>query len=153
MGTALHSWEQRGVVRLWRYIEFKRKFGGWHLTADDAGAESLATLVSLLHASPDSYRTVTVTPPSPAVLRVPNFQQGHALWEAPTKWQIRSSTSASTWDFPSYANPAKLTFGANYVSRLVEGLRGIPHGGGDFCIGRTEDDNLALWFWWQPGGV
>lgn len=144
----LYSWKQQGVIRLWRYTEFKNKFGGWHLTADNEGAESLAKLLSILQASPGSFRTVAITPPSPQVLRVPNFQLGRALWVAPTKWLVRSSPSPNAWSFPSSGNPAELTFGANYSNELISAVTGIPLGEGDFCIGSGQ--NSALYFWWHP---
>ena len=148
MDTPVYSWKQQGIIRLWRYTQYKRKFGGWHLTADARGAESLASLLALLHASPGSFRTVTITAPSPRVLRVPNFQQGRALWVAPGKWRVRSSPAADAWSFPDGLDPAELTFGAGRFPDLLAAIRGIPRGEGDFSIGGSCDS--ALHFWWHP---
>jgi len=152
MATPLHSWKLQGVVRLWRYTEFKHKFGGWHLTADNAGVDSLLELLSLLANAPGEHRTVALSPPTPAVLRVPNYSQGRAEWSAPAKWQISASLAPDTWLFPA-TDPAELTFGAAYLAQLTAALQGIPRGDGDFCIGSAEQGNLPLWFWWHPNAA
>ena len=152
MATPLHSWKQQGVVRLWRYTEFKQKFGGWHLTADDAGVASLLVLLPLLAATPGAHRSVALSPPTAAVLRVPNYSQGRAKWAAPAKWQISASMQPNAWHFPA-TDPAELTFGAAYLEQLTHALQGIPRGEGDFCIGTDEHANVPLWFWWRPNAA
>ena len=153
MDTELHTWKQAGAVSLWRYTEFKHKFGGWHLSADSAGIASLLALVQALQSAPGSHRTISVTPPSDRLLKVPNYQQGAALWAAPKKWQLRFSAVSATWLFPAQMEPAELCFGREYLPQLVAGLEGIPKGEGDFCIGSPADGNLALWFWWRQGAA
>ncbi|RNF84486.1 hypothetical protein [Montanilutibacter psychrotolerans] len=155
MDDGVFSWKQEGVLSLWRYTEFRNKFGGWHLTGNDAGVESLLSLLRLLAGDPGAYRTVTVTPPSASILRVPNYQQGDALWAAPSKWRLQCAPSgnADTWKFPLELEPAALTISEAYLPALIAGLDGIPKGEGDFCIGRPGQGNLALWFWWWPGAA
>jgi hypothetical protein len=152
MANPLHSWKQQGVVRLWRYTEFKQKFGGWHLTADDAGVASLLALLPLLTDAPEEYRSVAVTPPTAAVLRVPNYSQGLAQWTAPAKWHIRASPALNTWLFPA-GDPADLTFGVGYLAQLTAALQGIPRGEGDFCVSKPKHGSLPLWFWWHPNAA
>ena len=139
------SWKQEGTVSLWRYTEFPKKFGGWHITANSDGISSLLALLQLLAGTPGAYRTVAVIPPSPAVLRVPNFQKGDALWSAPAKWRLQC-TSEDTWQFPLELEPATLTVGGKFLQQLEAGLRGIPKGEGDFGIGLSP----PLYFWWWP---
>ena len=146
------SWKQEGVISLWRYTEFPKKFGGWHLSGTDAGVASLKALLRLLVAAPGIHRTISVTPPSPAVLRVPNFQQGDAKWVAPSKWQISCTPSSNPrdWEFPPELEPAKLVIGESHLSRFISALDGIPKGEGDFCIGSPNKVDLPLCFWWWP---
>jgi hypothetical protein len=143
-----YSWKQEGVISLWRYTEFPRKYGGWHLTADSAGVSSLLSLLKQLAGSPHLYRTLTVTPPSPLALRAPNFQQGRAAWVAPAKWQIRC-VLAECWQFPASLEPAMLTVGGEFLQALESGLKGIPKGEGDFGIGNSD----PLYFWWWLGAA
>ena len=147
-----YSWKQEGAISLWQYTEFPKKFGGWHVTGDDAGIASLLNLLQLLTDAPGIARTVTITPPTPSVLRVPNFQNGRALWVAPTKWRVQC-TAADGWLFPPELEPASLTVGGHYVQKLNKGLGGIPKGEGDFCIGQSDSVNLRLCFWWWLGAA
>lgn len=148
MESELHSWKQKGVISLWRYTEFQKSFGGWHLSADDAGVHSLLQLIGALQSAPDSHRTVTITPPSKNLLKVPNYQQGRASWVAPEKLQMRVSSAPETWEFPEDLDPAQLTLGASYLPELTRALEGIPRGEGDFSIGSKQRGKLRLWLWW-----
>ena len=155
MAANVFSWKQEGVISLWRYTEFRSKFGGWHLSANDAGVKSLISLTRLLSGASDTHRTITVTPPSASVLRVPNYQQGDALWSAPGKWRLQCAphTASDTWVFPPELEPATLTVGGAFIAELLAALDGISKGEGDFCIGRPGQGNSALWFWWWPSAA
>ena len=152
MTDGLFSWKQHGVISLWQYTEFRNKFGGWHLSANDAGVTSLVSLLQLLSNAPGTHRTIVVTPPSASALRVPNYQQGDALWSAPAKWRLQCAAS-SAWDFPPELEPATLTVGGEFLSEFIAALEGIPKGEGDFSVGRSGQGNLALWFWWWPSAA
>lgn len=154
MNTGVRTWEQEGIVSLWRYTEFKNKFGGWHLTANDAGVHSLVALVRALANEPGTYRTVKITPPSDRILRAPNFSQGRAAWAAPERWRLGCSPIGHVWEFPPTLAPAaSLTFGEDYAADLVTSLAAIPRGEGDRSIGHQDERNLALWFWWRLDSV
>ena len=148
MESELHSRKQTGVISLWRYTEFRKNFGGWHLSADDAGIQSLLQLLNVLQSAPESHRTVAITPPSMQLLKVPNFQQGRAKWVAPAKLQLRVSSAPETWEFPEDLDPAQFTVGASYLPALSRALEGIPRGEGDFSIGSKKRGKLRLCFWW-----
>ncbi|WP_454831444.1 hypothetical protein [Pseudoxanthomonas wuyuanensis] len=148
MKSGLHWWKQKGVISLWRYAEFQKSYGGWHLSADDAGAHSLLQLLKELQSAPESHRTVAITPPSKQLIKVPNYQQGRAVWMAPEKLQVQVSSAPDTWEFPDDLDPARLTFGTSYLPELTRALEGIPHGEGDFSIGSKRRDKSRLWFWW-----
>ena len=148
MTSSLKSWKQRGWVSLWRYKEFPRKFGGWHITANDEGVSSLLELIELLRQSQTAeYRTVAITAPTKNILSVPNFQRGEALVASPDKWRIAVQPgSDDTWSFPETLDPASLLIGGSYLPQLVLGLQGIPRGEGDFAIGQGRDTKLCLWW-------
>jgi hypothetical protein len=148
MESDLHSWKQNGAVSIWRYTEFEKKFGGWHLSADDAGVESLLQLFTALQSEPGAHRTVAITPPSKRLLKVPNYQQGRAKWIAPSKLQLRFSSAPETWELPGDLEPARLSVGASYLPELVTAVKGIPRGEGDFSMGSRDGESLRLWFWW-----
>ncbi|MFC5595824.1 hypothetical protein [Lysobacter niastensis] len=148
MESELHSWKQKGVISLWRYTENPKAFGGWHLSANDAGIESLLELLRVLQSAPGSHRTITITQPSTRLLQVPNFQQGRAKWVAPSKLQLQVSPDALAWDFPEGLEPAQFTVGTSYLPALIHGLEGIPRGEGDYAIGSSVRGKLRLCFWW-----
>jgi hypothetical protein len=151
MTPNLKSWRQRGWVSLWRYTEFKNKFGDWHITANDEGVDSLLELIELLRQSQTSeYRTISITAPTKKTLSVPNFQRGEALVASPDKWQIAVQPgSENIWSFPIALDSPSLLIGGSFVSQLVSGLEGIPRGEGDFAIGQGRDTRLCLW--WTSG--
>ena len=148
MENALHSWKQKGTVSLWRYTEFQKAFGGWHLSANDEGTASLLELLTALQTAPGAHRTVSITPPSARLLRVPNYQQGRAKWIAPSKLQLSVSPEPGVWEFPEALEPAQFSVGPAYLPELKRGLKGIPRGEGDFSIGSKERGKLRLWLWW-----
>ncbi len=154
MNSGVHTWEQEGIVSLWRYTEFKNKFEGWHLTANVAGVHSLVALVRALAKEPGAYRTVKITPPSDSALRAPNYSQGRAAWAAPERWQLSCSPIGQAWEFPPTLVPAaSLTFGEDYAADFVTRLGAIPRGEGDHSIGHQDQEDLALWFWWRLDAV
>jgi hypothetical protein len=140
-------WKQAGRVSLWRYTEHERNFRGWHLNGDQAGCASLVQLLKLLVLDGLGHRTIEVTPPTDAQLRVPNNWRGQAAWVAPAKLRFAIDREPGKWVFPPELMPATLTFGANWLGMLSEGISGIPTGKGDYSIGHGADD-LPLWFWW-----
>jgi hypothetical protein len=144
-----HSWKQSGNVSLWYYTENERNFPGWHLTADDAGCESLIALLDSFAAegTPTS-RAVGITPPSKAQLGVPNNRAGLAAWRSPHKLRLAFSDYAAQWSFPLGQDPAVLTIGSDWLAPLREGISGIPHGRGDYSIGYPGKSSPGLWFWW-----
>lgn len=146
MKLSSHSWKQHGAISLWRYTENERNYPGWHLSANPAGCESLITLIEALSADgAGTTRSVGLTPPTPAILGVPNNKHGTARFNAPAKLCISFSSIPDHWLFPPQLEPAELSFGHDWLAPLRNGLAGIPNGVGDFSIG----DDLPLWFWWQ----
>lgn len=143
---ARQPWAQRGRISLWRYTENTRNYPGWHLNADAAGCESLIALFQELATGSSPVRSVVVTPPAAAQVRVPNNRS--AAWLAPDRIKVGWSPNASEWLLPPSTEPARLTFGSDWLEPLRSGVMGIPRGQGDYAIGSRANGSLVLWFWW-----
>lgn len=143
-----NAWKQSGRISLWRYTENQRNYPGWHLNADDAGCQSFAALLEALATDGCGSRTLALTSPTKAELRVPNNRGGFADWLAPTKLRVDLSQAPTDWVFPSDLDPATISIGTAWLDPLREGLAGIPKGKGDYSIGNCKNGSLQLWFWW-----
>ncbi len=134
-----------GTVCLWQYAENERNYPGWQLSADASGVASLRSLLIELEAV-GSYRTITITPPSDALLRVPNNKRGKARWWAPARWRVyflSAAEEASCWRLTEEADTVVLSLGRESMGALVAGIEGIARGEGDYSFGTPP-----LWFWW-----
>lgn len=149
-----HSWRQSGAISLWRYVDKLRpcNYAGWHLTANEDGRASLVSLLDAFESdNTDNSRTLTVVPPTSAILVIPN--NWSSAWIAPEKLRLSFSTNPSQWYFPESAGTAEFTFGSNWLTKLRQGITDISRGEGDYSIGVSEGGNLKLWFWWQPAQI
>ena len=145
-----HSWEQAGTVALWRYTENQRNCPSWNLTADAAGCASLLALLDAFEADgAAASRTLSITSPSPAILRVPNNRS--SAWIAPSKLRLSFSVDPGEWSFPESMEPAMLSIGADWLPQLRRAVAGIPGGEGDYSIGSSSSGKL--WFWWQSSAA
>jgi hypothetical protein len=154
MPEDLRPWRQAGRLYLWRYTGNVRNFPGWHTSADRAGTTSMLELVSALQASDGPvHRTLSLTPPTDAVLSVPN--NPHGSW-SPQRWRIAyepSEDATSLWSFPPHDTLATLRIGREWLSRFGGGFGDIFGGEGDYSIGEHQGpdaDSEDLWFWWHP---
>jgi hypothetical protein len=145
--TQAGFWKQAGRISLWRYTEHERNFRGWHLNADAVGCQSLSLLIESLLIDGAGHRTVDITAPTEAELRVPNNRGGLAPWTAPKKLKVTLVQEPSLWAFPPDTEPATLDIGMTWLESLREGVVGISKGRGDYSIGHREG-GLPLWFWW-----
>ncbi|MEO8366552.1 MAG: hypothetical protein ABI538_10135 [Pseudoxanthomonas sp.] len=143
----VNSWNQSGLVSIWRYTDNERNYPGWHLNADGAGCQSLLALLEALASYGTGSRSVAVTAPTKAQLRVPNNKAGLAAWVAPDRLRVTFSLAPDEWSFPPALDPAAITFGSDWVEQLREGIAGIPQRRGDYAIGDRKG-GLPLWFWW-----
>jgi hypothetical protein len=145
----VHSWKQAGSISLWYYTENEHNYPGWHLNANATGCESIIALFgAFVTDGVTASRTVAIIPPSKTQLAVPNNKSGLAAWQAPSKLRVVFSCTPTDWSFPPNAEVAIFTVGSNWFPLLCEGISGIPHGRGDYCIGPTGEGNSRLWFWW-----
>jgi hypothetical protein len=147
-----HTWQQIGTVSLWRYTENDRNFPGWHLSANAEGVAAILALLSAFEADGVAgSRTLTVAAPTASLLAVPNNRT--SKWVAPSKFRLSFSAEPSQWDFPESLNPAELTFGAQWLPTLRQGVSGVSRGHGDYSVGCHGRNNFPLWFWWQSAAA
>lgn len=66
----------------------------------------------------------------------------------PAAWQISVESDVSEWRFPETSEYAELCVGTDWLPLLVDGIRDIQRGVGDYSIGNTDRGNLPIWFWW-----
>ena len=148
------TWEQQGLVSLWRYNGDERIAPGWHLTADPLGALSLISLFRLLESGAvGAVRTVTLTPPSSSALRIADEKGGSATVVAPSRWRIAHADDGAgtgTWHFPANADPASLLIGGCYTAQMIFGLEGIARSQDETSAGSSADDSSVIWFWRLP---
>ncbi len=142
------AWKQSGRISLWRYTENERNYPGWNLNADSVGCKSLLELVDALVAESCGSRTINLTEPSQAQLRVPGNTGGAAAWVVPVKLRVTISDARSDWHFPQDLDPARIEFGSDWVAPLREGVASMSAGRGDYSIGNDKNGSLKLWFWW-----
>lgn len=144
-----HDWKQRGRISVWRYTENRRNYGGWHLTADAEGADSVTALLVALNADPPgASRGLVVSPPSRQELGVPNNRQSGTV--VPRKLRLMSHAEADHWTLRQEGENLLMIVGADWILKIRDGATGIAEGRGDFYIGENAEDE-RLWFWWQPG--
>lgn len=99
----------------------------------------------------ESYRTLVVTPPSKAVLGVPNNRGGLAGFRAPSGWRLRylpGADNSKAWKFIEKNKTVELILGSDGLDGLITGVENIASGKGDYSIGL--DGSEELWFWWWP---
>ncbi len=141
----VNDWKQTGNIYLWRYKDDAKRFSGWHMTADDEGARSLARLVDLFLASgTDAKRTIRLTIPTDRELRVPNFNRK----ADPAEKLVLESVAGddSLWSLTGGDKKATLRVGRSHLPGLRRGMEDIEKGKGDYCIG---EEGQELWFWWR----
>jgi hypothetical protein len=142
-----HEWRQGGRVSLWRYASPNRNYDGWHLTADAQARASLMALIdAMLVDGPGATRSICITPPTKAMLDVPNCPIRKVI--VPENLRLSIVTDPNEWVFPEVSEHARLSVGVDWLPLLHDGLRDIGQGLGDYSIGRTDRGSLPLWFWW-----
>lgn len=148
MSDAWSTWQQRGVVSLWRYANPSHSYAGWHLSADDAGCRSLLDLLAVLSTSPaGAYRTINLTEPSTRLLGVVNCSS--SLIDPPPKLRISYSAMYEDWSLVAEQGHAALRVGETWRLASIAAIEAMSRGEGDFIIGPRHPDQ-RVWFWWWP---
>lgn len=137
---------QVGRIALWRYRENRRNYPGYHVSCDDAAADWLARRLAVL--APNERLVLSLVPPTKSVLAVAaNWAEAVGF----TQLTITCDPSALTLAFSETHPHCRLSISGADLAELVEGIKAIKRGEGDYCIGET--DQQELWFWWWPAAV
>jgi hypothetical protein len=148
MSNPVHAWQQTGRVFAWRYPPHKKKHYGWHITADHAACDSLVKLVTSMRAeAQSSRRTVSISAPTAPVWSVPNFRE-------PVKEQPRPLTVDFDPDFEDLVlteqdDRLRLQVGEARADEIVEAIKDLKNGGGDYCLLPRNSTGFPIWIWWM----
>jgi hypothetical protein len=146
----INEWKQRGDVFVWRYPPVRKKYAGWHLTAEDAACDALISLLTgMRQAASSTRRTIALSKPSPPVWDVPNF--GKPRDEVLGSMIVRFQPEFGDLRLLEEDGRLVLSVGERRVGELLEGLRDIRRGEGDYCLHTDEKGaSLPIWLWWMP---
>ena len=148
----VERWRQKGEVFLWRYRDKPRNFPGWHLTASAEGAASLLELLRLMRdARYASKQIVTISDPTPRILRVPNYIRGVGQWRSAERWQLsyaKGRAEPGEWKLVFTGKELQLSVGETYLLKLIKGVEDVSRGIGDYSIsGDDAGFHECIWFW------
>ena len=141
-------WMQRGRVFLWSYAGNPRNFCGWHITADDAGCESLLLLIDLMiQAEFKAKQIIDLTPPTASDLRVVGCTARAMAAKSLNLSHSKQRMAMDHWSLRAADRTVDLEAGKEHLEKLRKGIEDIRRGEGDYLIGI---DGEELWFWWRP---
>jgi len=151
--SALRGWRQRYPLFVWRYEENTSNYPGWHLSASPESAASVLELLGLMRtAAGPTQKALLISPPTPAVLAVPNNRR--STWLSPRRLELRCAKGAAVdpalWRLALHGDDLRLSFSAQELERLAAGIGDVGSGKGDYFIGSGKS---ALWFWWSIAGA
>lgn len=134
---------------MWRYKENKRNYPGYHLTADREGCESLEKILANFETSQKARdHRFDLTPVTQAVLDVPNNASGNATVVSLKPWRlfVDPTQPEGFFEFSERHPACDLKLSPQQAGCVLEGVRDISKGKGDYCIG--GDGDHVIWFWW-----
>lgn len=141
-------WKQKGRVHLWRYKQPSKNNSGWHLTADEAGCESVLDLLELMASARwPSRHSIVITEPT-ELMTVGVAPPGKRKpWVTPRAWMIQYPRAAADnlWQWSATERQAVLAVGLSKLRELQAGFREIQRGGGDYSMGADGEDRLWVW--------
>ena len=149
MTSPVHSWKQAGRVFVWRYPPHKKKKRrGWHFTCEDAACDSLVELISAMRAEAEpSRRSIALSPVTPAVWAVPNL--GEPLKESYQTMVLEYDPSSSDLVLREQEGRLRLRFGDATARMLIEAVKDLKSGGGDYALPLNDADPAPIWIWWM----
>ena len=141
-----------GRICLWRYRERTRNYPGFHLSADHQGAgQLLALLGNLRKARTPQLASVTLDPPTAAVLAVPDNRgasvSGYRYWEL----VVDPRFPPERLHFMVVNDRVRTELSMIQVESVAAGVEDIRERRGDYSIG--DDEEHQLWFWWHGDPV
>lgn len=139
-----------GLLYVWTYLENRRNFPGWHLTADDAACARLSrTIQGLSAGSLSEPQVFPVWPVTPAVLAVPN--NGRAKARSATELRVALAQEPRHFSLEERDGVLTIKAGSERLEELRKNLIGIIQKRGDhsmFPDGKRILHDQSLWFWW-----
>ena len=148
MTSSVHAWKQAGKVFVWRYPPHQKKHKGWHFTCQDAACDNLTQLIEAMRTEAQpSRRSITLSRATSDIWCVPNFGE-------PVRETFHSLVLEYEPDFPDLViaeleGRLRLKIGDTEASTMIEALRDLKAGGGDYCLVPKDKDSLPIWIWWM----
>jgi hypothetical protein len=132
-------------ICVWRYLDNEENFPGYHLSADVEGCLYIQERIE----DPWDRSSIPLVPPDSEVLLVPNNQGGTARTKTFLKLRIEITKrdEADRFTIDEVASTLTLKLPRSQTPLVLQGIRDIENGEGDYSI-KGEGD-ASLWFWWQ----
>jgi hypothetical protein len=142
--STAHRWKQRGDIYLWRYLDNARNYPSLNLSVDPLAHESLLALFrAFVQERLNCKRTLTITTPTPRVLRVPNNRGGAARISSPTSVRLSyDSDLDAVWTMDEAADPLAWQLGAQGSAEVLSVLE-EPDRHFDSSFGGDP----VIWWW------
>lgn len=150
MRNMVDEWRQEGRLFVWRYLELRHHWRGWHFTADPVGCRSVRNLLDRMVGEEPCHRTLRIEPVTDAILRVPNF--GNEAAGAFAKLRIDYDPAFQDLAIVPDGEALSMTIGDRRLRKLSAAFAEVEVGGGDFGIATSDNKKADAWmFWWMPG--
>jgi hypothetical protein len=149
---SVEKWKQDGKLYVWKYRDASPNYSGWHMSADSKGCETLLDLLDrMLSAKWPSKKNLIITRPGKTELAAPNVRGGAAKVISPSNLTLaypKGQVDGKYWSLDFLKPNLSLRLGLAKVGQLLESVRAMSEGQGDFCIGPDEKtQGSLLWFW------
>lgn len=139
-------------IYLWRYRENRRNYPGYHLTADVTGCELLINALSR-HENTKAERQslIPLSPVTPGILAVPANRRGDptVVSFGALLLSTQPGWAAERFELSESYPQCRLELSSAQAGCMLEGVRDIQRGKGDYCVGGEGDH--VVWFWWYGG--
>lgn len=139
-------------IFLWHYLENRRNFPGYHLTANLEGCKQLLDLLERHQETTESLTTgLSLSAVTPKILSAPANTRGDASCVGLATWEFmtRQDFSPEYFVFRESHSVCRLELSRQQAGCIATGVKDIQIGKGDYCIGGKG--NNVLWFWWFVG--
>ena len=134
-------------IHLWKYLENKKNYPGYHITADKEGCRAL---LKQLDVDTQKEFGIVLNPVDKMALKVPNNMGGKAEYEEYSKLIITvkevSNKDRKLFNISDNSPCLTITLSNDQKRNLVKGIKDISNGWGDYSIGPGRDN--LLFFWW-----
>ena len=137
---------RKARVAMWYYKDNVRNYPGIHMTADAMACQWISA--RLTDKALNIVEMMDLIPPSTAILAVPNNWLNTARHVGFTRARFTiDETQQQPVRIVNEFPHIKINVNAAGRDALLQGIRDIEAGKGDYCIG---EDGSELWFWWFP---